>query len=189
MNRIAPILFSLLLAVGAATQAQETNSGGGPDLKSFEMIWRNNIFDQSRVGLRSNDGRPRQPRVEHLILNGIGAGLGDAEAAFGGVGSSDGMLKLGDRVGGFELSQITPDSVKLTNGTNTFVLDMVSRRSLRRVDNGPWEGSTDQAEAVDISTNTADETAVSTPAAADAARPGESAIERRLRLRREQEEK
>jgi hypothetical protein len=66
---------------------------------------------------------------------------------------------------------------------------METRRSLRRVDDGPWGGSSDQAEPVDISTNTTEQTAASAPGAVDATHPGESAVERRLRLRREQEEK
>jgi hypothetical protein len=187
MKRLAPILFSLLLAAGSMTaSAQETNSEAGPDLKSFDILWRKNIFDQTRTGVRSNTPERRQPRVERLILKGVSTGLGDAEANFGG----DSFLKVGDHVSGFDLIQITTnESVKLTSGTNTFFLDMETHRSLSRVDNGPWEGSSEQAEPVDISTNTAEQTAVSAPGAADAAHPGETPIERKLRLRREQEEK
>jgi hypothetical protein len=189
MKLLTPILFSFVLAAGGATaSAQETNSPAGQDFKSFDIIARNNIFDQSRTGLRSLNGGRRQPRIERITLLGIG-GANNGEAYFGGNGTPDRFLKIGDHVGGFELSRITPDCVRLTNSSNTFVLDMDDRRSLRRVDNGPWEGSSDQADPVNIATNTADETAASTPGAADAPRPGESAIERKLRLRREQEEK
>jgi hypothetical protein len=192
MKQLASILISMLLAAGGVTaQAQETNSEPGQDLKSFDIVFRKNIFDQSRTGIRSLNGPRRQaPRVERLTLEGIGGNQSDPEAIFGGVASSDRPLKVGDHVSGFELSQITPDCVKLTNSTNVFVLDFANRRSLRRVDNGPWEGSGDQSEPVNTSTNTTDVTAAAaTASAVDAAHPGESAIERRLRLRREQEEK
>jgi len=81
--------------------------------------------------------------------------------------------------------------VRLSSSNNVFVLDLVKRRSLRRVDDGPWEGSSDMSEPVTISTNTTDEVAASAPGRRErrtAPRPGESAIERKLRLRREQEE-
>lgn len=190
MKRPIRILFSLLLAAGgAAATAQETNSAAGPDLKSFDIVIQNNIFDQSRTGLRGLNNRPRQPRIERLTLLGITGDNGLGEAVFGGNGASDRLLKVGDHVAGFELSRITPDCVRLSSSTNAFVLDMDNRRSLRRVDDGPWEGSSDQADPVNIATNTADETAASPTSAGDAPHPGESAIERKLRLRREQEEK
>ena len=190
MKRLIAILFLLALAAGGLTAtAQETNSEPAQDSNSFDMIVRKNIFDQSRTGGFRRGNQRRAPRVERIILGGIAAGLGDAEANFGGIGSSDRMLKVGDHVGGFELKQITPDCVKLSNGTNTFVLDMENRRSLRRTDDGPWEGSTEQSEPPTVSTNAPDATATGTASAADAAHPGESPIERRLRLRREQEEK
>ncbi|HEY3857795.1 MAG TPA: hypothetical protein VGO67_25705 [Verrucomicrobiae bacterium] len=197
MKRLTLILFSLLLAAGGVkARAQETNSqpdmetnaAPAQDSNSFDLIIRKNIFDQSRTGRRRND-RPRAPRVERLILQGIAAGLGDAEAIFGGSSSSDRMLKVGDHLSGFKLSQITPDAVKLTDGTNTFVLDMEKRRSLRRTDDGPWEGSMETTAAPAVSTNAPDETASSNAPASDGAHPGETAIERKLRLRREQEEK
>jgi hypothetical protein len=204
MKRLTLILFSLLLAAGGvkaeetnsapaadtnAAPAADTSSAPAQDSNSFDLIVRKNIFDQSRTGLRRRGERPRAPRVERVILEGIGEGLGDAEAVFGGSSSSDRMLKVGDHLSGFRLSQITPDAVKLTDGTNTFVLDMEKRRSLRRTDDGPWEGSMESAMPPAVSTNAPDETASSTAAATDAAHPGETPIERKLRLRREQEEK
>jgi hypothetical protein len=188
MKSLSYILIALLVASAGAARSQETNSDAGPNLKSFEMLWQKNIFNQSRTGIQRGD-RPRVPRTERLILQGIGGDSSEAEAFFGGIGSADRGLKVGDHVGGFQLTWITPECVKLTNGASIFVLDMDKRRSLRRVDDGPWEGSADQAEPVTIATNTADETAASAPAGADASHPGESAIERKLRLRREQEEK
>jgi hypothetical protein len=190
MKRLAPILFSCVLAAGSVTApGQETNSATGKDFSAFEIIVRKNIFDQSRTGLSTPGARRKEPQIDRITLLGIGGDAGHPDAIFGGNGTPDGFVKVGDHVREFELNRITPDCVRLSNSTNTFVLDMTDRRSLRRVDNGPWEGSADQSEPVNIATNTADDTAASTPSAADAARPGESPIERKLRLRREQEEK
>jgi hypothetical protein len=198
MKSLAPILFSLLLAAGAVTaSAQETNSADGLDFNSFDIIARKNIFDQSRTGVRNRGGSVRrQARIERITLLGINGDHGAGEAYFGGNGASDRFLKIGDHFDGFEVKGMTPDSVRLSNSNSVFVLDLVQRRSLRRVDDGPWEGSSDMSEPVSTSattnTNSIDDVAASAPgapAAADAPRPGESAIERKLRLRREQEEK
>jgi len=191
MKRLTPILFSLLLAAGGATaSAQETNSPAGQDFKSFDIIARKNIFDQSRAGIRDlNSPRSKQPRIERITLQGITGDFGTGEAIFGGSDASDRLLKTGEHVAGFEVSRITPDCVRLTNSTNTFVLDMDHRPSLRRVDGGPWEGSSDLSDPVNIATNNADDTTASTPGAAEASHPGESAMEKKLILRREQEEK
>ena len=198
MKRLKYILFLLLLAAGGvkaqdqatnSEPATETNAQPAQDSGSFDLIVLKNIFDQSRTGIRRPGERPRAPVVERVILEGIGAGLGDAEAIFGGGSSSDRMLKVGDHLSGFKLSQITPDAVKLTDGTNTFILDMEKRRSLRRTGNGPWEGSMESAAPPTVSTNAPDDTGASATAAADTGHPGETAIERKLRLRREQEEK
>jgi hypothetical protein len=188
MKLAAFILISLLLAGGrAAAQTQETNSDSGTDLKSFEMLWRKNIFDQTRVGIRSPGGpERRQPTVDRVILHGVTVGLGEAAANFGG----NDFLKVGDHISGFQLTQITPDqTVKLTSGTNTFVLDMETHRSLRRTDNGPWEASSEQSAPVEVPTNSVTLTATTTSNAEDAAHPGETPMLRKLRLRREQEEK
>jgi hypothetical protein len=193
MKSLAPILLSLLLAAGAVTAAaQETNAPSGQDFSYFNIIARKNIFDQSRTGLRSLNGRRPQPRIERITLLGINGDHGAGEAYFGGNGASDRFLKIGDHFDGFEVSRMTPDSVRLSNSNNVFVLDLVKRRSLRRVDDGPWEGSSDMSEPVTTNTNSTDEVAASATGAtgaADAPRPGESAMERKLRLRREQEEK
>ncbi len=194
MKSLAPILFSVLLAAGGVTASAQdtTNSADGLDLKSFDIIARKNIFDQSRTGIRSfNRGRP-QPRIERITLLGINGDHGAGEAYFGGNGASDRFLKVGDHFDGFEVNQMTPDSVRLSTSNTVFVLDLVNRRSLRRVDNGPWEGSSDLSEPVNTTTNTNSTgdvaaSASGAPGAADAAHPGESATERKLRLRREQE--
>jgi hypothetical protein len=61
---------------------------------------------------------------------------------------------------------------------------------LRRLDDGPWEKSSEESEPAAVATNGSDDSSAgSAPAAADAAHPGEDAITRKLRLRREQEEK
>ncbi|HUD45660.1 MAG TPA: hypothetical protein VMR33_02465 [Candidatus Baltobacteraceae bacterium] len=190
MKPLTLILITLLLAGGSVgASAQETNAPPGQDFSSFDIIARKNIFDQSRIGVSALGSRRRQPRIERITLLAIGVDPTHGEAYFGGNDAPERFLKIGDHVDGFELSRITPDCVRLTNASNTFVLDMDDRRSLRRVDGGPWEGSSDQADPVDIATNSADDTAAAPAASAEAPHPGESAIERKLRLRREQEEK
>lgn len=190
MKRLTLILFLLLLAAGGAKAfAQDTNSTNGQDMKSFDIIVENNIFDQSRTGLRGMRGPAvRAPRIERLTFLGVGGDNGKADLFFGGNGAaSDRPLKVGDHVDGFEVKGATLDSVQLVNSSNTFVLNV--QNSLRRVDDGPWEKSFEESEPAPVASSSSDDASSASPAATDAAHPGESAIERRLRLRREQEEK
>jgi hypothetical protein len=191
MKRTPYILFLLLLAAGCmAAFAQETNTQEGLDFNSFDIIARKNIFDQSRRGILGRGGPiQRVPRIDRLTLRGIGGDHGNGEVYLEGAGG-DRFVKVGDHIDGFEVNRITLDSVRLVNGSNTFVLDMDRRRSLRRMDDGPWEGSSDISEPVVASTTDATGSPdAAAPAGASPARPGESDIERKLRLRREQEEK
>jgi hypothetical protein len=93
-------------------------------------------------------------------------------------------------VDGFEVKGATLDSVQLANSSNTFVLNV--QNSLRRVDDGPWQKSFEEVDPAPVASSSSGDASSASPASAaatDAAHPGESAIERKLRLRREQEEK
>jgi len=193
MKKTALILFTLLLIASFGSAfAQETNSESGTDFNSFDIIARKNIFDQSRTGILGRNSRPAQrvPQIDRLTLLGIGGDHGNGEVYLSGAGG-DRFLKVGDHIDGFAVNRITLDSVRLVNASNEFVLDMDKRRSLRRVDDGPWDGSSDTSEPVVASNNSDTSASPGSPAAAtpDPAHPGETPIERKLRLRREQEEK
>src|SRR5580704_2552751 len=102
MKKSSAILFSLLFAAsGAPASAQDTNSSDALDLKSFNIILENNIFDQSRTGLTSYRARPRVPRVERLTLQGIGGDFGKGDIFFGGNDAPDHPVSVGDHVRGF----------------------------------------------------------------------------------------
>jgi hypothetical protein len=184
------IIASLLAASSLRTVAQDTNAAAAPEQDSFKFIAEKNIFDPNRTGrTRYRRGGP-QRHVERVSLVGTTVDNGSAAAFFAGDGVPDKPLKSGDEVKDFRISQITEDGVRLVGATNTFVLDFEGRRSLRREEKGPWQGSTDISEPVAASEGNGDEPA---PAAHGSAPPaggsGESDIIKRLRLKREQEEK
>ena len=105
----------------------ETNA----NLDPFQVIARNNIFDQSRT-------------CGAAVFDGQGT------AFFEGAGvSSSKSYSLGDSVSDFKLASITPKTVTLTNGgSNMFRLPTDRSSSLRREDNGPWHLSGYAAVAV-----------------------------------------
>ncbi|MGA2748043.1 MAG: hypothetical protein ABSG59_04635 [Verrucomicrobiota bacterium] len=187
MKPFTPILLFLLLTGGSLrTAAQATNSETGPDLKEYDIIARKNIFDTTRTGIRGV-GR-RQPRVERIIFDGAVIDDGQAAAIFEGPGVPSRPLKTGEVLDGMTVTRITLDSVWLTNASsNTFVLNMNNTPSLRREENGPWQTSTDVSVPAPAATGTDDPSSASSPSGPS--RPGESDVEKRMRLRREQEEK
>ncbi len=189
MKSLAPILMaSLLAAFALQAQAQGTNAADGLGIDSFQIIAQKNIFDPTRTRRRSFQTGPRI-RVERVSLVGTSVDNGDVAAFFAGDGVPDRPLKPGDAVKDFKIVQITEDGVRLAGvtNTNTFVLDFENRRSLRREEKGPWQGSSDLSDPVAITSSDSDDTAPSATGSAPPSRPGESDIERRLRLKREQE--
>jgi hypothetical protein len=128
--------------------------------------------------------------VERVSLVGISVDNGDAAVFFTGNGVPERPLKKGDAVKEFKIVQITEDGVRLAGVTNTnmFVLDLENRRSLRREENGPWQGSSDLTDPVAITSSEGDEAAPS--ASATAPRTGGGAADsiiERLRKRKLEE--
>jgi len=137
---LAIVLTLLLLAGGATARAQATNTNAetnqviGPSVNytkseepstnseasrdPFEVIRRNNIFDESRVGRRRPGSiGPTIPvaRVQTITFCGTVMDDGGAAAFFRGNGARDRFLKPGDFIDDLKVARITADSVTLTN--------------------------------------------------------------------------
>jgi hypothetical protein len=171
-------------ALPPAAPPQETNSApdAGPDL--FQLISRNNIFDQSRTP-RDNPGR-RAPRVESITCSGVGLGSGPGSTFFEGTGIDESRnYKVGDSVTSeFKVAKITLDAVTLTNSSSNIFVLPVRGASLRREENEPWRLSGYIAADPPPGTNATE--SVSSPTASGA---GGNNILEMLKKRREQEEK
>ena len=187
MKPLTPMLLTMLLAGGGlGAAAQESHSESGPDLKQFDVVARKNIFDTTRTGVRQR--RPAA-RVERIVFHGTAIDQGQAAAFFEGPGVPNRPLKAGEVLDGLTVARITWNSVCLTNSSsNTFVLNTDTTPSLRREENGPWQTSLDVSAPAPAASSTDDQSS-SASAPAGPARAGESDIEKRLRMRREQEEK
>lgn len=181
------LIFGLLL-LGLAAGAQGTNPAAAlADDDSFRIISQRNIFDKSRRGGVSHIHHV--PVIDELVLLGAADDKGAGTAFFSG---SDRPLKVGDTVDGLKLVKMGFDSVELSGASNTFVLKMDGERALRREDNGPWQVSdAPEPERSAAPPSSADSTSASTPntPAAPLSSATESDVEKRLRLKREQEDK
>ena len=189
MNLRAPIfaVFVLLVAASMASLAQETNSVEGLDFDSFKIITQRNIFDPTRTGRRRPTAGP-QRRIERISLVGTIIDPKGEAAFFTGSGVPDKPLKVGDSVKDLKVVQITEDGARLKDQSNTFVLDFESRRSLRREENGPWQGSSDTSDPTPVASANTDEagSSASTPVIKPASGPDSDIIER-LRKRKMEE--
>ncbi len=194
-------MAGLLLGSGGAARAQETNSPPTLDWSYFEPITKKNIFDPSRSRRSSRDGleRVHVPVIRTFTYRGTM----DDRAIFTGEGvPSDGCAKVGDLINGFKVMQVTIDFVKLAepNG-DLFVLQ--TDDSMRREDEGPW-GKSDQPPPAPTfvvggiarnsdsgpggSPGVSETNTVPEPAGLHGAER-EAEILRRLRMKREQENK
>jgi hypothetical protein len=202
MKRIFPILMAgLLLGADEAARAQETNSSPTLDWSYFEPITKKNIFDpsRSRRGSRDVAERIHIPVIRTFTYRGTM----DDRAIFTGEGVPlDGCAKVGDLINGFKVMQVTIDFVKLAE-PNGDLLVLQTDDSMRREDEAPWAKS-DQPPpppslvAGGIASNSdsapggnpgvSDTNTVAEPAGLHGA-DREAEILRRLRMKREQENK
>ena len=159
MNLRASIFIVALLATfSLASLAQETNSApDGLDFDSFKIITQRNIFDPTRTGRRPTRRDGPQRRIERVSLVGTSLDPKGEAAFFTGSGVPDKPLKVGDSLKELKIVQITEDGVRLKGQSNTFVLDFENRRSLRREENGPWQGSSDTSDTAPVATANTDE--------------------------------
>jgi hypothetical protein len=178
---------SIQLAPAAPAPAENTNLAVNAESDPFQIIGRNNIFDQSR---RFQESGPRRaaPKVETITFHGaaMNDGLGSAWFEGSGVGDSR-EYKTGDSLGGdLKIAKINNvDTVTLTNASsNTFVLSLTGNSSLRREENGPWRLSGYIAAVASSETNST-ESASSTPSNGN----GNSDIVALLKKRRQEAEK
>jgi hypothetical protein len=175
-------------AEAAPAPAPNTNLAANAESDPFQIIARNNIFDQSRT--YRGDGTPRPPArlVDTITFCGVGMDNGLGSAFFQGAGVRDSReYKVGDSLNGdLKLAKINnTETVTLTNSsTNTFVLSVDGNASLRREANGPWRVSGYIAATPTSDTNATESTS-STPGTGT----GASDVLARLMKRRQEEEK
>jgi len=108
---------------------------------AFELVWKRNIFDQSRsprVGRREDRPAARKaPVVESFALVGTMSFSGGLVAFF----NSDKTAlrksaKEGEMVGDFKVAEISHASVRLVREAEEFALEI--GHQIKREDDGPW---------------------------------------------------
>lgn len=192
MKRNTSIAIALLTAwaSGAALAQVTTNSTRGLDWNAFRSIGDNNIFSPTR-----SMGPDDAVEVRHIpVIRGFTySGTVDDRAIFKGEGAPEGgLFKTGDTINGFKVTQVNVDFVKLADPDGNLVM-LEPDDSMRRADQGPWTKS-DQPAPLTVSAAAPPETgsgSATVSSAADAATgpANESDILKKLRLKREQEDK
>jgi len=182
------MILALALGAGQAALGQETNASAAPARISLQTVMQKNIFDPTRSGGRVRGGPARRAAiVRSFTFRGT---IGDGDVAlFTGDGAAKGYLRVGKMINGFKVMKIpvsyTDPVVILTDPSGTIV-KLKEGESMRREEDGPWTKSDRSAPAVVASAEPKGEEASATPSAGPA---GESDILRKLRLKREQEDK
>jgi hypothetical protein len=189
MNRNILIAVSLLsLGGGQPAVAQETNSSVAPPRISLQALMQKNIFDPSRSGGRSSTRtvRPRAAVVRSFTFRGTI----DDIALFTGDGAGKGYFKVDDLINGFKIRKIPVEYLELPNvvltDPNGAVVVLKEDESMRREENGPWTKSDEPALLVITNPEVKGN---DSPASSNPAPAGESDILKKLRLKREQEDK
>ncbi len=160
------------------------------DYAAFKIIADRNIFDPNRYPHRVGERPARQPAkvLDSLTLVGTMSYEKGTFAFFDG-SSPDykKALKLSDVIAGYKVTNIAPNGVTLTAGTNALELGLGMQ--LRREEDGPWllsgQAGSYAATSTVTSTNAAAATATTGSDAASGA--ADSDIIKKLMQRRAQE--
>ncbi len=170
------------------------------DYPSFRMVSERNIFnaDRTRRTSRSYGSGPRPPAVQVTsvsLVGFLGSQQGDRAFFDGSSSTYRKAVKVGETIGDFKLSAVSPNGVVLETGERKISLKIGEQ--LRREESGPWKTSEGPSTAASSSTNSSPETAEVTAADGDGAAPAESAggnnaaaddVLARLLKKRQQEE-
>jgi hypothetical protein len=130
-------LLVLGLAGSAAASTEPANARVTTDFSTFKLITERNIFNSHRA-VKSARTEPRPPpRIDTLILVGTLRYEKGVFAFFEGSSSEyRKVLKVADRIAGYELTDIEPASVKLAAAAGDIQLSV--GRHLRREEGGDW---------------------------------------------------
>ncbi len=187
MNRrfLHRVLLVCLLAAGRMAAGEETNSVPAYDLPSFRIITERNIFDPNRTGRIRRPKGTKHSRIDSFSLVGTMSYEKGRYAFFTGSSSEyQKTLKAADTIAGYKIAEIAPDYIKLAASSNQFI-NLTMGAQMRRRDGGPWglatrpDAEAEAAPSAEAATNGSTTESSSTK--------GETAIERKMRLRREAE--
>jgi hypothetical protein len=118
------------------------NRSNGTSFQAFRVITERNIFNQNR-GPRSaqqrNDGPSRPaPKVHSLALVGTMSFAKGDFAFFDGTNPDyKKPVKIGEKIGEYQVKAISPSAVKVANEKEEFEIKV--GQQLRREDEGPWQ--------------------------------------------------
>jgi hypothetical protein len=150
MQKIGVLLLALVFPLGllaAAPEPAATNAthqtaapSGPPKLADFKIIQERNIFNPNRrTRAPTTERRPatRTVRSENLVLTGVMSYEKGTFAFFDGSNSSyRKVVKQGDSLADFKVASVSPQSVQLVSGTNTFKVPVGTQ--LRKEEGGGW---------------------------------------------------
>jgi len=129
--------FCLASFIGA--QAQGTNSPARLEYQAFKIIAERNIFDPNRSSRSGSRSDARKPvRVESFALVGTFSYEKGNFAVFDGSDSAyRKVLKVGEAIAGYKITDISGERVKLDGSDRP--IELAVGTQLKRQDGSAWE--------------------------------------------------
>jgi hypothetical protein len=170
MHSISSSLVALLVMLFAfpmiaADSSSSTNSASASTFESFKIIAERNIFNQNRSArsARAEGARSKPvPVVQSLSL------VGTMSFEKGNFAFFDGSrpeykkpLKAGETIAGYEIKEINPTGVRISNETNQFELKV--GQQLRREADADWQISSGRESSVTNNSSSTSGTEDSSP--------------------------
>jgi len=191
MKRIfSTAILVCALGVGRNVMAQ---AGSPSDWNAFQALSKKNIFDPTRNGTARYGAVPKPKIIRYFTFLGT---FDNDTALFTGEGAGKGYIMVGQTINGFKVMKIprvadAEAPVVILTDPGGAVVELKQEESMRREDEGAWGKSDETAPATSI-VSTTEPSSSSSEVSTSSASPGpvgESDVLRKLRLRREQEDK
>jgi hypothetical protein len=176
------VIALLVITDGFAARAQQTNRTGRVDFSDFQVISERNIFNPNRTARHRGEGRTQRVADAFSLVGTMSYAKGTFAFFDGTTSAYRKALRNTGTIAGYKVTDITPTSVKLTNGDKQLIMKIGTQ--MRREEKGPWQ-LVASSELPGGTTETVD-SASAEPAASDSSAEGNDVL-KRLMQRREQE--
>lgn len=190
-RRLSCVWFVLAICIALLGRfdavAQETNSASPNELRYYKVITERNIFNPRRSGRAPATAKPKPVKIDTFTLVGALTYEKGHIALFDGSSSEfRKSLKVGEKIAGFKVTEVSLDHVKLI-ATNNTALNLRIGSQMKRQDEGEWFLNSKNEPYTSASSSSSSSSGASEKSEPSSSGGDESDILKKLMQQREQE--
>jgi len=175
------VIAALAIMDGLTTLAQQTNRVSQADFSNFQIISERNIFNPNRIARRRRTNRPEAVADAFSLVGTMSYAKGTFAFFDGTTSEYRKALTNAGTIAGYRVTDITPTSVKLTNGDKQLVMKIGAQ--MRREEKGSWQLVASSELPVETAENMESAPAETTETTSDSSSEGNDVLKRLMQQR------